>query len=186
VDENGEPLVVWHEAAESGFNVNPLETVGDRGEALKRYAMVHTENFKRWFGDWERIAELTINGPRVSVGEASAALEKLAGRNLVNLETGITAQINNDQRGKILSTVALSKSRDNGFTADQHNAVAARIESAWKHAVEMASAPDKKGGQHLIAVKRFASPVVIDGETAVAYLTANHPRATAIASTHWS
>ncbi len=42
---NGKPSILYQSL---------LDWTGDEDIALRRYALVHTPNFKRWFGDWER------------------------------------------------------------------------------------------------------------------------------------
>jgi phage-related protein (TIGR01555 family) len=90
--------------------------------------------------------------------EAESHLEKLAHRDLENKETGIVAQINSDQRAKIVSNVAIEKSEKNGFTREQHYAVATIIDKLFNVAVKIKSAPDKEGDPNVKIIDRFAAP----------------------------
>ncbi|MDR3284666.1 MAG: hypothetical protein LBS97_05770 [Treponema sp.] len=135
------------------------------------WALARTPNFKKWFGDWEAAAELKITETNVAPDQAIEALKAFADKDLFNFETGITARINTKQRNKIVSNAALGKSLNNGFTAGQHNAVAANIDKIFKHASLVETAKDKGGDVNIVSIKRFASPVVFEHETAIAYLT---------------
>lgn len=104
--------------------------------------------------------------------DALKALSALSGRDLVNLETGIVAQVNNVQRDKILSNPAVRKSNDNGFAANKHNAAASIIDRLWKHAVLLDERSDRAGDKNIASIKRFAAPILFNGETAIAYITA--------------
>ena len=116
--------------------------------------------------------ELTFGDNGVSLDDAKAALAALAGRDLVNLETGIVARVGVNQRNKIISKKALDKSIINGFTSGQHNAAASRIDALWKHASLIEAQSDKSGDVNVSSVKRFAAPVVFGGEIGIAYITA--------------
>lgn len=103
---------------------------------------------------------------------AIEALSALAGRDLVNIDTGIIAQVNVKQRNKIVSIAALEKSQANGFAANKHNAAASIIDRLWKHAVLLDNRADRAGDKNIASIKRFAAPILFDGETAIAYITA--------------
>jgi hypothetical protein len=53
-----------------------LDAVGDAGEALRRYAMVHTRAFKEWFGDWEGLVLGTPHRPDANGNENIAAIHR--------------------------------------------------------------------------------------------------------------
>ena len=91
----------------------------------RQWLLVRTPKFKEWFGDWEAQAELQIANENVTKEQAIEYLKSLAGKDIINIETGIKARINTPQRNKIISLTALEKSQNNGFTAKQHNAAAA-------------------------------------------------------------
>jgi len=136
------------------------------------YALVRTPAFKAWAGDWEALVEIS-NIPQASTLEqASNALNALAGKNLKNLATGIVAQINSKQRSKITSSEALAKSLRNGFSAQAHNAASAKIDTLWKHAELLNERHDRIGDLNVLSIKRFVSPIILNGEIAVGYLTA--------------
>jgi NADH dehydrogenase/NADH:ubiquinone oxidoreductase subunit G len=151
----------------------PSLLLDELGEDLGRRAWyaVRTTSFKEWFGDWEKIVDLTIDSSGATLSTTKEALFRLAGKDLVNLETGITARIGSTQRSKIISTAALNKTLKNGFTAQQHNAAAAHIDKLWKHAEQIEEHPDKGNDANIKSVKRFAAPVIFGEETGIAYLT---------------
>ena len=122
--------------------------------------------------DLEKWKELAVERTDVTVREVWEILECLAGIDLVNLATGIVAQVNRRQRSKMLSNKALAKSIANGFTSPEHNAAAANIAALWKHAELYEVCPDRIGDVNLVAMKRFVCPFPLCGRFAVAYLTA--------------
>jgi len=104
--------------------------------------------------------------------KAVDALDGLSGMELVNAETDIRARINKPQRNKIISSTALEKSERNGFTATHHYAVASRMGKVWKHASLVKSRADNEGDINIASIKRFESPIMLDGKPAIAYVTA--------------
>ena len=102
---------------------------------------------------------------------ALAVLKNLAGKDLVNKQTGIKAQINSEQRSKIICDKAVEKTIVNGFIAKQHYAVALNIEKIWENAIIVADNPDKKNDKNIISIKIFESSIILDNEQAIAYIT---------------
>ncbi|MDR2240017.1 MAG: hypothetical protein LBE33_06185 [Zoogloeaceae bacterium] len=137
----------------------------------RQWIQVRMQNFRNWFGDWEALRDLAFTSFSMSKADAGTELAKLNGRDLVNLEQGITAQVNVNQANKLVSNDAVAKSMANGFTREQHYAVASQIESLWKHASQIYEGPDA-GGNKDIRIRRFATPFVFNGETRFATLLA--------------
>lgn len=137
-----------------------------------QWVQVRTPNFKRWFGDWEAIADLTISRQVASKKEAELSIAALAKRDLRNLETGINAQINSTQAKKLISNAAVDKSIANGFTREQHYAIAANIEALWRHAVQVYEGPDAQNDDPKVRIKRFAVPVMIGSDARYATIMA--------------
>jgi len=98
-------------------------------------------------------------------------LKNLAGKELVNFQTGIKAQLNSEQKGKIISNAALYKSKSNGFSSKQHYAVAAEIEKVWNDAEIVKKNLDDTGDINIKFIKRFESLIILDNEPAIAYIT---------------
>ncbi|MGN0016030.1 MAG: anti-CBASS protein Acb1 family protein [Candidatus Avelusimicrobium sp.] len=95
---------------------------------------------------------------QASQKEAFDALYKLAGKDLNNDETGIKAQINSEQRNKIISEKAVGKSIFNGFTREQHYAVAEQIDKLYQNAILIKKRGDKYGDTNIKSIKEFVSP----------------------------
>lgn len=75
------------------------------------------------------------NKPIMSEAEALAQLKLLAGNNIYNAQTGLPAQVNSNQRGKLISKKALNKSLNNGFTNEEHNTAAANVNKLYEIAI---------------------------------------------------
>jgi hypothetical protein len=122
-------------------------------------------------------ADLTLRNPEISKEEAEKELKGLRGRDLFNMETGLSAQVNSTQSDKIISNAAVGKSEKNGFTRGQHYAVAAKIESLWTHATP-AEAREGNKPDDIAKIRRFVAPVVINGEVAYAWMTVKETKPT--------
>jgi len=118
------------------------------------------------------LSDLALSSAGVTRQDAVRTLDGLTGQELVNAETGIKAQINAKQRDKIVSGAALQKSGRNGFTAEQHFAVAGCIGKVWKHATLAGVSGDRAGDVNITSIKRFTAPILLDNEPATAYVTA--------------
>jgi len=117
-------------------------------------------------------ASLTVSSEGATRAKAIEALDALAGKELVNDETGIKAVISSGQRNKIVSNAAQEKSESNGFDRKKHFAVAGIMDKAWKNASLAETHEDRKQGGNIASIKRFETPIMLDGELAVAYITA--------------
>lgn len=138
----------------------------------RQWLQVRTAAFKRWFGDWERAAELTFNVKNITQKEADAELMKLAQVLLLNDgEYGVPAEVNRDQREKLLSNTARRKSEANGFSKDEHFYLASRIRTLYKYAVCLGDYRDVNGARNVLAIRRFAAPFVVNGKRGYALLT---------------
>jgi len=114
---------------------------------------------------------VTISSIGATQQKALDVLKSLAGKDLINLQTGIKAQINRNQRTKIISNKAIDKTKVNGFTANQHYAVAESLEKAWQIALITGNNPDNKGDKNISSIKRFEAQISVDNEPAIAYIT---------------
>jgi len=137
----------------------------------RQWVQVRTEAFKKWFGDWERLAKFTFVSEKTRDADAKTKLMKIAGKDLVNTQTGIVAQINSTQRDKLLSGRAKDKSVKNGFSFDQHNFAVSKVASLYENAVLLGEFEDDDGDANVKSVFRFFSPFYLDGHHVVAVLT---------------
>ncbi len=83
----------------------------------------------------------------------------------------IVATVKARQRGKLVSPAARDKSVANGFTPQQHLALASRVDTLYKYAIPLGEYNDKENDPNIEAVFRFAAPAIIDGKVAFALLT---------------
>ena len=122
----------------------------------------------------EALIQLPPNG--VSLAEARVAIDRLRGKLFVNERTGISAQLSSSAKGKLVSNKATGKSTANGYTREQHNALAANIDRIYGAAALVASNPDKNGDANIISIKRFATKVSFGNMFAVAWITVKESR----------
>lgn len=124
----------------------------------------------------EIVEQVTADEKKATRRGAEEALKALAKKPLVNLQTGIEAQINAVQRNKILSNAATNKSINNGYTRQEHNAAAAIIERLWRHAEQIETRPDRSGDRNIKTIGRFIAPVIFTERDANAYITVKETR----------
>ena len=130
-----------------------------------------TDNFNEWIGVSQRLSDLTVSSEGATRQKAIDALNGLAGKELVNTETGIKARLSANHRDKIVSNSALEKSKSNGFNYAQHFATAACIDKAWERAMLAETHDDRIADKNIVAMKRFEAPIMLDNEPAIAYIT---------------
>lgn len=136
-----------------------------------QWLTVRTKAFKRWFGDWEKVARLSFDSNTVSIALAEEYLRALKGREISNEETGICVSINSNQRKELLNASKARRSHENGFSYQGHYAVVSRIDEVFKNAVYCGVYEDKKHEDSSLHIHRFACPIVMDGESGVAWMT---------------
>jgi len=107
----------------------------------------------------------------IALTDARTAIDALRGKLFVNRETHIVAQLSASAKGKLVSNKATGKSKANGFTREQHNAMAAQIGLLFEAATLKVSRPDKEGDANIISIKRFATEVRFGKRKAVAWIT---------------
>lgn len=119
-----------------------------------------------------RKRDLTLEDVHVTQEEAWEHLEGLEGKPLRNARSKFVAVVNKPQRKELTNDNKAKMSAENGFSKGAHYAAVSRIESLFAHAVPCGEYPDLKHGEPTVHIHRFACPMMIDGEKAVAWLTA--------------
>lgn len=78
---------------------------------------------------------------------------------IVNKSTGIEANLSKKSLDKMTSAKALEKSKNNGFTLDEHFEFAEQIKSLYENAILIASHGNLKNPNdpNVISIKRFLS-----------------------------
>lgn len=120
-----------------------------------------------------KLKSVKLSSSGIDVRDASAAIENQKGV-IKNRITGIDAVLSSNGAGKLVSNAAVSKSVANGFTKRQHNEMASRIKELFEEAALIESRPDKNGDVNVKSIKRFVTPVELEGlkgDTACAYIT---------------
>ena len=89
-----------------------------------------------------------------------------------NKETNIEARLSNSSIDKMASGKAINKSKNNGFTVEEHFEVASQITELFKNADLVETTPDKKGSENLISIKRFDCDTdLLSGKKVTAHIT---------------
>lgn len=114
---------------------------------------------------------LTVSSAGVSYKYAKEKIQETKDKYYTNEELGIIAKVSSSGRDKIISNVAVQKSISNGFTKEQHNEIASKIGKLFKYGILISIHKDKNNSADVIAVKRFAPPIVLKENICVAYIT---------------
>ena len=105
------------------------------------------------------------------LADAREAIDAMRGMSFTNRLTGISARLSSSAKGKLVSNKATGKSKANGFTREQHNAMAARVGELFEIARMVESRPDRGGDANILSIKRFAVNVFFGEKEAVAWIT---------------
>ena len=105
------------------------------------------------------------------LADAREAIDAMRGMSFTNRLTGISARLSSSAKGKLVSNKATGKSKANGFTREQHNAMAARVGDLFEIARMIESRPDRGGDANILSIKRFAVDVFFGEKEAVAWIT---------------
>lgn len=103
---------------------------------------------------------------------AKDRVKSLAGTGIKNEDSGIVAYVNSEQRKELTHQSKARISQGNGFSYNAHYAVVGRIDRLFQLSLRCGIYPDLKQGDENVRIHRFACPIVVDGERAIAWLTA--------------
>ena len=106
----------------------------------------------------------------VSKEEVENALLALAKKNLHNDIENEDAQINSEQRKKLISSKAINDSKINGYNRSEHYSVAPKIEKIWRYAAFAIERPDNNGHKDL-RIRRYVSAIRKGDKPAFSLLT---------------
>ena len=167
-------LTLAQAASMLGLNSDDFLVEDEQTEDLKLSApgdrVTDAETILKQSNDLD-ISQMVLGVKATNQSEALESLMRLAGSNIKNRETGIDAQINSIQRNKLVSKVALSKSKDNGFSFEDHFTAVANIDQLFENGSMVDDRPDKDGDPNVLSVKRFSAPIFLGDEFAEAYIT---------------
>lgn len=150
------------------YVIDGIPAGGQRVETSGTMASVGEGQTNSYGVPMERITNIEGN---ISKEDVQAALLELAGKDLPNIIEGLTAQVNSNQRGKLISEKARRKSREDGFTSSEHSIAAQKIANIWKWSAEMRGVGGSKEKVADVNVRRFISSVRVNGRDAFAWLT---------------
>ena len=82
---------------------------------------------------------------------------------IVNIQTGIEANLSKKSLDKMTSAKALEKSKTNGFTLDEHFELAAKIKPQYESSILVISHGNLKNPDdpNVISIKRFVSAAIL-------------------------
>ena len=127
-------------------------------------------NEKPEFGN-EKPKKVSVAKEGIEYREAKVRLDEQKGKDFSNSRTGISARLSSTGARKLISDAAVAKSVANGFTRRQHNEIAANVGVLFEDASLVESRPDKAGDINIKSIKRFITPIEVDGKEAVAWIT---------------
>ena len=82
---------------------------------------------------------------------------------IVNIQTGIEANLSKHSISKMTSSKALEKSKTNGFTLAEHFELAAKIKPLYETAILVAAHGNLKNPEdpNVVSIKRFVSAAIL-------------------------
>lgn len=104
--------------------------------------------------------------------ELKDTLLPILNKDIINEQTQAIAQISNKGLKKMMSDKAILKSITNGFTKEEHFAIAKDIENLYKRAKHIATQDDLKGNDTNLKIHRYINEVVINEKPAKVLITA--------------
>lgn len=96
-----------------------------------------------------------------TIRQAKATLDTIKNKDIVNKETGIVAQVSSRGINKMLSNVAVEKSKVNGFSRTEHYSTASHIKELFEKARLIEIRADKHNDPNIKSIKRFFTPVIL-------------------------
>ena len=103
--------------------------------------------------------------------EAVEVLKTLSAVDIVTRATGRSAQINSEQRNKLVSDRARRKSNANGFPDADHFMAVVNIKEFFENSQLLDSVQDRNNDQNIKSIKHFSAPMTINGKKADVYMT---------------
>ena len=88
-----------------------------------------------------------------------------------NFFTDLEVTLSSSAEGKLVSKKAAMKSVENGFTFEQHNAMAASVGELFERGFEAVRRGDRKGDANIKTIRRYVCPVAFDEKKAFAWIT---------------
>ncbi|WP_170178082.1 hypothetical protein, partial [Helicobacter bilis] len=104
--------------------------------------------------------------------ELKDTLLPILNKDIINEQTQAIAQISNKGLKKMMSDKAILKSITNGFTKEEHFAIAKDIENLYRQAKHIATQDDLKGNDTNLKIHRYSNEVVINEKPAKVLITA--------------
>lgn len=98
-------------------------------------------------------------------------MKTLSAVDIVTRATGRSAQINSEQRNKLVSDRARRKSNANGFSDADHFMAVANIKELFENSQLLNSMQDRNNDLNIKSIKHFSAPMTINGKKADVYMT---------------
>ena len=158
-DVQGEARAVydaWHDSdgsAKHGYMLAPNGKPTNLTE--RQWIQVRTPAFKRWFGDWESLAETAYMRIVKSVSEAVQAIRDagLLNQDIFNYKLGIKARISGANLSKMESEKATSKS----VSPRLHALAVANVDKLFASASIEMKHPDTHGRNEVEGIRRIGT-----------------------------
>ena len=148
----------WRDNGETRFSKAPNGKESNLTE--EQYKMVRTPQFKKWFGDWEKIARYYPVRKYGSVDDAFGFVTTLFNLPLTNNRFNFSATITKNKSGKLKSGKAITKSINERL----HTLALANIDYLFENAEIDVTHPDTKGTKEIEKIHRMGT-ILWDEET---------------------
>lgn len=137
----------------------------------QQWLAVRTPAFIEKYGDWIDLHKNTFSKEKIihSYDAIRDIIAELRSEKFYNKNEGITAKLSKKGRGKIISSVAIRLSNENGVSTSDHFTAIANMKQLFKSAVLVERRDDKYGD--IKSIDLYASYCNIDGKPLITYFT---------------
>ena len=137
----------------------------------QQWLAVRTPAFIEKYGDWIDLHKNTFSKEKIihSYDAIRDIIAELRSEKFYNKNEGITAKLSKKGRGKIISSVAIRLSNENGVSTSDHFTAIANMKQLFKSAVLVERKDDKYGD--IKSIDLYASYCNIDGKPLITYFT---------------
>lgn len=157
------------------YDNTPQWMKAPNGEPTKlteqQWLAVRTPAFIEKYGDWIDLHKNTFSKEKIihSYDAIRDIIAELRSEKFYNKNEGITAKLSKKGRGKIISSVAIRLSNENGVSTSDHFTAIANMKQLFKSAVLVERRDDKYGD--IKSIDLYASYCNIDGKPLITYFT---------------
>lgn len=135
----------------------------------EQWLAARTKAFKSEYGDWEYIADAYPEIIAKERKDVVGVVKNLQGKTLKSTQENIEAKFSHRGLGKLYSDAAVNKSKDNGFSIEDHFTAVANIEKLFANSIKSNEREDEN--RDIEAIEHYSSLFMAKNNPALATFT---------------